>query len=203
MKFVKKVLVFLLVMILSVSSLKSMSAMAAEDSLLTITKTYGDGPFSIGFTSTGNGKMTYSSSNKKVVTVSKSGKITIKGCGVADIKIKAAANGKYNAKNNTVTIIVKPIKQKITDLKIQERNINVKWNKDTRADGYYVYYSTDYKFSNDLHIVKVSKNKTTSRAIKNLKAGKKYYVKVCSYKKSGKQIVLGDFSSIRNVKIAK
>ncbi|MCM1257147.1 MAG: fibronectin type III domain-containing protein [Roseburia sp.] len=203
MKFVKKALVFLFVMILSLSSLKSISVLAAEPSLLTITKTYGDGPFNIGFSSNGNGKMTYSSSNKKVVTVSKSGKVTIKGCGVADIKIKAAANGKYKAKSSTVTIIVKPTKQKITNLKLQERNITVKWNKDTKADGYYIYYSTDYKFSNDLHIIKVSKNKTTSRIIKNLKTGKKYYVKVCSYKKSGKQTVLGSFSSIRNVTIKK
>lgn len=203
MKFVKKILFFLFVMSLSVGFLSLKPVLAEEASLLTITKTYGDGPFSIGFTSTGNGKMTYSSSNKKVVTVSKTGKVTIKGCGIADIKIKAAATGKYKAKNSAVTIIVKPKKQKITELKIDKRNISVKWNKDTKADGYYIYYSTDYKFSNDLHIVKISKNKTTSRTIKNLKTGKKYYVKVCSYKKSGKQIVLGNFSSIRNVKIQK
>lgn len=201
MRVAKKVLVFLLVMVLSVSCLNCVPALAGEASLLTITKTYGDGPFSIGFTSTGNGKLSYSSSSKKVVTVSQSGKVTIKGCGVADIKIKAAANGKYKAKNSTVTIIVKPVKQKITELKLNKRNISVKWNKDAKADGYYIYYSTDYKFSNDLHIVKISKNKTTSRTIKNLKPGKKYYVKVCSFKKSGKQVVLGDFCSIRNVKI--
>lgn len=203
MKFVKKVLVFLFVMILSFGSFRSVSVLAEESSLLTITKTYGDGPFSIGFTSTGNGKMTYSSSNKKVVTVSNNGKITIKGCGVADIKIKAAANGKYKEKNSKVTILVKPKKQKITEFRLDKRNITVKWKKDTKADGYYVYYSTDYKFNNDLHKVKVSKKKTTSKTIKNLKSGKKYYVKVCSYKKSGKRTVLGDFSSIRNVRIEK
>ena len=172
MNYVKKVLVFLFVMVLSIGSFKSTSVFAEEDSLQTITKTYGDGPFKISFTSSGRGKMTYSSSNTKVVTVSSTGKVTIKGCGIADVKI-------------------------------DKRNITIKWNKDTKADGYYIYYSTDYKFSNDLNKVKITKNKTTSSTIKNLKTDKKYYVKVCSYKNSGKKIVKGDFSKIRNVKIQK
>ena len=203
MNYVKKVLVFLFVMVLSIGSFKSTSVFAEEDSLLTITKTYGDGPFKISFTSSGRGKMTYSSSNTKVVTVSSTGKVTIKGCGIADVKIKAAATEKYKAKNSKVTIIVKPKRQQITDLKLDKRNITIKWNKDTKADGYYIYYSTDYKFSNDLNKVKITKNKTTSSTIKNLKTDKKYYVKVCSYKNSGKKIVKGDFSKIRNVKIQK
>ena len=65
MNYVKKVLVFLFVMVLSIGSFKSTSVFAEEDSLLTITKTYGDGPFKISFTSSGRGKMTYSSSNTK------------------------------------------------------------------------------------------------------------------------------------------
>lgn len=203
MNYVKKVLVFLFVMVLSIGSFKSTSVFAEEDSLLTITKTYGDGPFKISFTSSGRGKMTYSSSNTKVVTVSSTGKVTIKGCGIADVKIKVAATEKYKAKNSKVTIIVKPKRQQITDLKLDKRNITIKWNKDTKADGYYIYYSTDYKFSNDLNKVKITKNKTTSSTIKNLKTDKKYYVKVCSYKNSGKKIVKGDFSKIRNVKIQK
>lgn len=203
MKFVKKISVFLFVIILSLSSFRTMSVLAGDDSFLTITKTYGDGPFKISFSSTGNGKMTYTSTNKKVVTVSSSGKVTIKGCGIAEIKVRAAATEKYKEKTSKVTIIVKPKRQQITNLKIDKRNITVKWNKDTKADGYYIYYSTDYKFSNDLKKVKITKNKTTSSTIKNLKSNKKYYVKVCSYKNSGKKIVKGDFSRILNVNIQK
>lgn len=200
MKSVKKVLVFLMVLVLSVGCFKVMPVWA-DSSLLTITKTYGDGPFSIKVSS--KGKVTYTSGNKKVVTVSSAGKVTIKGCGKTEIKINAASSGQYKANSSKVTIIVKPVKQKITALNVDKRNITVKWNEDKNGDGYYIYYSTDYKFNNDVNKVKVSKKKTTSKTIKNLKAGKKYYVKVCSFKKSGKDIVLGDFSSIRSIKVSK
>lgn len=200
MKTVKKVLVFLCLTVLFLGSFSRSIVFADNISLLSITKTYGDGPFTLNFSSSG-GKVTYSTSNKKVVTVSNKGKVTIKGCGIADIKVRSAANNKYKEKNTKITIIVKPKKQNISELKIDKRNITLKWKKDTKADGYYIYYSTDYKFSNDLQKVKISKNKTTFKTLKKLKTGKKYYVKICSYKKSGKQEVFGDFSSIKNVKI--
>lgn len=200
MKTIKKVLVFLCLTILFVGSFSRAAVFADDISLLSITKTYGDGPFTLNFSSSG-GKVTYSTSNKKVVTVSNKGKVSIKGCGISEIRVRSAANEKYKEKNTKITIIVKPKKQNITELKINKRNILLKWKKDTKADGYYIYYSTDYKFSNDLQKVKVAKNKTTSNTLTKLKTGKKYYVKICSYKKSGKQEVLGDFSSIRNVKI--
>lgn len=200
MKTIKKVLVFLCLTILFVGIFSRAAVFADDISLLSITKTYGDGPFTLNFSSSG-GKVTYSTSNKKVVTVSNKGKVSIKGCGISEIRVRSAANEKYKEKNTKITIIVKPKKQNITELKINKRNILLKWKKDTKADGYYIYYSTDYKFSNDLQKVKVAKNKTTSNTLTKLKTGKKYYVKICSYKKSGKQEVLGDFSSIRNVKI--
>lgn len=200
MKTIKKVLVFLCLTILFVGSFSRAAVFADDISLLSITKTYGDGPFTLNFSSSG-GKVTYSTSNKKVVTVSNKGKVSIKGCGISEIRVRSAANEKYKEKNTKITIIVKPKKQNITEFKIDKRNILLKWKKDTKADGYYIYYSTDYKFSNDLQKVKVAKNKTTSNTLTKLKTGKKYYVKICSYKKSGNQEVLGDFSSIRNVKI--
>lgn len=48
------------------------------------------------------GKVTFSSSNKKVVSVSSTGKITAKKKGIAKIKIKT-----YNGKTDTVKVIVK------------------------------------------------------------------------------------------------
>lgn len=52
-------------------------------------------------------KLTYTSSNKKVATVDKNGKVTIKGAGTATITVKAAASGQYKAATKKVSITVK------------------------------------------------------------------------------------------------
>ncbi|MDD6291330.1 MAG: FN3 domain-containing metallophosphoesterase family protein [Lachnospiraceae bacterium] len=51
-------------------------------------------------------KLTYTTSNKKVATVDKNGKVTIKGAGIATITIKAAATEKYKAATKKITIKV-------------------------------------------------------------------------------------------------
>ena len=50
--------------------------------------------------------LTYTSSNKKVATVDKNGKVTIKGAGKAVITVKAAATSEYKAATKKVTIKV-------------------------------------------------------------------------------------------------
>ncbi|MGN0521072.1 MAG: fibronectin type III domain-containing protein, partial [Eubacterium sp.] len=60
----------------------------------------------------------------------------------------------------------------------------------TQTTGYQIQYSTSSKFtSKTTKTVTVSKNKTTSKTISKLKAKKKYYVRVRTYKiVSGKKI---------------
>lgn len=50
--------------------------------------------------------LTYTSSNKKVATVDKNGKVTIKGAGKAVITVKAAATSEYKAATKKITIQV-------------------------------------------------------------------------------------------------
>ena len=71
-----------------------------------ITKKYGNKAFSLNAKASGNGKLTYQSSNTKVATVSSAGKVTIKGAGTAKITIKAAATSNYKAASKTVTVKV-------------------------------------------------------------------------------------------------
>lgn len=55
------------------------------------------------------GAVTYKSSNKKVATVDKNGKITVKGLGTAKITISVAATSTYNAGSKVVTVkVTKP-----------------------------------------------------------------------------------------------
>ena len=57
----------------------------------------------------------------------------------------------------------------------------MKWNKQTTVTGYQIQYSTSSNFSN-AKTVKVTKNSTTSKTLTGLKSGKKYYVKIRTYK---------------------
>ena len=49
----------------------------------------------------------------------------------------------------------------------------------------------------------ISKNKTTSKKIAKLKAGKKYYVRVCSYKKVSGTKLQGSYSTTKSVTVKK
>lgn len=157
--------------------------------------TYGDAPFTVSAGNENGKKVSYSSSNKKVFTVNGKGKITIKGCGLAKLKMKSGSLTK------SLEIVVKPVKNSITSLKTEKRNITVKWKKDKKADGYYIYFSTDSKFKKNLKKINVPKNKTTQYTLEKLKSGKNYYVKLYSYKKSGKTIILSDSSKVMKKKV--
>lgn len=63
--------------------------------------------FSLGAKVNSKGKLSYVSSNSKVVKVSSNGKVTIKGKGTATITVKAAAKGNYLAATKKVKITVK------------------------------------------------------------------------------------------------
>ncbi|MBQ4529180.1 MAG: leucine-rich repeat protein [Lachnospiraceae bacterium] len=166
------------------------------------TKTYGSKAFKIGAKTNGNGKLTYKSNNKKIVTVSSSGMVSIKGCGKTTITIKASKTSKYEAAQKKITIIVKPQKQKIVSLdSIEVQTITVKWQKDTKATGYIIQYSTDKKFKKNVEKITISNNKTTSKKISKLKDNETYYVRVCSYKESSKEKIQGSYSVAKSAKV--
>lgn len=152
----------------------------------TYTKTYGAKAFTLNAKrTTGNGSLTYKSSNIKVATVNKSGKVTIKGTGVCTITVKAAETSIYNSKSVTVTIKVKPKKATLKTVIAGKKQLKAKWKRDIKADGYQIQYSTSKKFAKKTTTtVSVKKNKNISRTVKNLKNGKRYYVRVRAYKKA-------------------
>ncbi len=145
-------------------------------------KYYGDKAFTLKASCPGStGKITYSSSNKKIVTVgSTNGKVTVKGTGAAVITIRC---GSLSRK---VTITVAPKKMAKPKVKAGKKQFKVSWKKDSRADGYEIQYSTDKKLKKGCYAQAVKKNKTTSQTIKKkLKSKKTYYVRIRAYK-SGK-----------------
>ena len=76
------------------------------------------------------GKLTYKSSNTKVATVDKYGKVTAKAVGTAKITISAASSSNYNAATKTVTVKVTKaaptIKVKTTSATVKAANLKKK-----------------------------------------------------------------------------
>ncbi len=71
-----------------------------------ITKIYGDDKFTNVATKTGDGTITYSSSNASVAEVAANGEVTIKAAGSATITASVAATSNYNAGSATYALTV-------------------------------------------------------------------------------------------------
>ncbi len=147
---------------------------------------YGTKPFKLKVTS--NGRLTYKSSNSKIAAVGKtSGKVTIKNTGIAYITAKTKTD------SVKITIKVSPAKPKVKSLSAgKDRKLTVKWAKDKKATGYQIQVSTAKNFNKVAKKQNATKN---SCSFKNLKTGKKYYVRIRSFKKSGKTTLYSAWSS--------
>lgn len=110
-------------------------------------------------------------------------------------KIKTAAQIKEEA-------AAAPTKTFISGkIKAQKKGFTVKWKKQTvNVDGYEVCYSTSIKFPKKGTVTKTITKKTTAKlTVKKLKAKKKYYVKVRTYKNEGGKKSFSSWSSVRTV----
>lgn len=72
----------------------------------TYTKTYGDTAFNLQAKSSFGGKLTYTSADQSVVSVSSNGTVTIKGTGSTTITINGAETSNYKAAVKTIPIVV-------------------------------------------------------------------------------------------------
>ena len=171
------------------SAKKSRSITAAN-----FKKAYGDSPFPLGAKASGGGALSYVVKNPAVASVDSNGVVTLKGYGVTEITVRAAANNAYAAAEKTVTLTVVPKKLSVTSVKSTKAGtLTVKWKKDRKASGYIIEYSADRKFRKKVKTVTVRKNKATSRKLAKLKAGKKYYVRVCAYAEAGGEKIKGAY----------
>lgn len=168
------------------------------------TKAYGSKAFSLGAKTAAGERLKYATSDKKVVTVSTLGKVTVKGIGTATITITSPESASYKAATPVkVTITITPKSVKLSTVKsIKTKAIKVTWKKDTAVTGYEVYYSLKSNFKGAKKVT-VTKNKTVSATIKKLTKNKTYYVKVRAYKTVKGKKIYGAYSSVKKVKVTK
>ncbi len=95
------------------------------------------------------------------------------------IKFKGNYKGKIS---RTFTILPKPTA--ITKITPKKKGFTVSWKKQaTQTTGYELAYSTDRKFARkNTRIISISKNKTSKKTVSKLKSGRKYYVRIRTYK---------------------
>lgn len=174
---------------------KAKQTITAKD----VSKAYGAKAFSLG--AKASGKLTYKSSDAKVATVDKNGKVTVKGTGVATITVSAAATTNYEKASKKVMVKVAPKAVTLTKVTSSKaKTVVVTWKKDSKVTGYQIQYSTDKKFAK-AKTVTISKASIVTKTISKLTSKKTYYVRACAYKKSGKTTVTGAYGAAKSVKV--
>lgn len=139
-------------------------------------------------------KAIFKTSNKKIATVNKKGKIVAKKVGTCKITVKIG----HSKSKVTIKVVPKTVKIKSATLS-SISTAKVKWRKVKDVKGYYVYYSTS--LNGPFKKVIVKGTDTTSVKIKNLTEGKMYYFKVKAYAtKRNKKILSADYSKVKKVK---
>lgn len=141
-------------------------------------------------------KVKWSSSNKKVATISSSGKIKAKSYGVTTVKAKFVAGSKTKTLSCKVT--VGPSKLKNFKISSGKKKIHVKWKKNSDAKGYTICYAKS-KSGKYKTLATINSGSKTSYT-KKMKKGT-YYVKMRPFTKKGSKKLYGSYTSVKKVKV--
>ena len=118
---------------------------------------------------------------------------------VGKYTVKVTFKGNYSGSKN-LTFTINPPKTSISKVTAGKKAFTVKWaKKTTQVTGYEIQYSTSSSFKSGNKTVKVTSAKTASKTIKSLKAKRKYYVRVRTYKTVGKTPYYSDWSAKKSV----
>ena len=109
-------------------------------------------------------------------------------------------NDTNTSNDEDVTVISKPKSASIKKVKGAKKAILVTWKKVSGVNGYEIQVATDKKFKKNKKTVTIKKQKTTKTTVKKLKAKKKYYVRVRTYKIVNGKKVYSSWSKVKSVK---
>ena len=119
---------------------------------------------------------------------------------VGTYEVKITFKGSKYSGSKTLSYTINPKSTKLSKVSAKKKGFEAKWKKQsTQTKGYQIQYSTDSKFKSGNKTVTVNKNSTTKKTIYKLKAKKKYYVRIRTYKTVGKQKYYSDWS--KSVKV--
>lgn len=117
---------------------------------------------------------------------------------VGKYKVSIKFKGNYSG-TVSKTFKINPKSTSISKLTAKPKGFTTKWRKQTdQVSGYQIHYSTSKNFSNK-SAKTISKNSTTSATYKGLKAKKKYYVRIRTYKKVSGTNYYSSWSPVKTV----
>ena len=104
-----------------------------------------------------------------------------KNVGEATVTVKFKGNYTGSVKK---TFRILPKGTSLSKVSAKPKGFSAKWKKQaSQTNGYQIQYSTNSKFKGkDAKTVSIKKNRTTSKSVSKLKAKKKYYVRIRTYK---------------------
>ena len=105
-----------------------------------------------------------------------------------------------NTKRATSAKVKKPKKTSVKKLKAKKGSVKLTWSKTNGVKGYEIQLATDKKFKKNKKTVIIKKQKTTKTTVKKLKAKKKYYVRIRTYKTVNGKKVYSSWSKVKSVK---
>lgn len=119
---------------------------------------------------------------------------------VGKYSVTVTMKGKYTGKK-TIAFRINPKGTAVQKLTKGKKMMKVTWKaQKTQVSGYRIQYSTSSKFKKDTHIKTVKSYKTKSLKVKRLKAKKKYYVRIQTYKTVGGIKYCSGWSKAKSVK---
>ena len=117
------------------------------------------------------------------------------GTATAYVKLKNGYSGTF-----TFNFVINPKPTTLSKLTAGKKAFTAKWKKQaTQTTGYQLQYATNAKFTS-AKTVNITKNKTVSKAVKSLKAKKKYYVRIRTYKTISGKTYYSSWSAAKSVK---
>ena len=105
-----------------------------------------------------------------------------------------------NTESTTSARVQKPNKTSVKKSKAKKGSVELTWSKAKGVKGYEIQLATDKKFKKNKKTATVKKRKTTKITVKKLKAKKKYYVRIRTYKTVNGKKVYSSWSKVKSVK---
>ncbi len=97
---------------------------------------------------------------------------------------------------------IAPKKTAIKSLTAGKRSITVKFSKVSKqVTGYQIQYAANKNFTSGKKTVTIKKYTVTNKKLTGLKSGKRYYVRIRTYKKVGTKTYYSGWSSVKNMKV--
>ena len=104
----------------------------------------------------------------------------------------------YASTVSVKSTVKKPAGTRISSVTAGKKSLRIKWKKQAKnTSGYQIQLATNSKFTKGKKTIRVKGGKNTARTVKSLKAKKKYYVRVRTYRNFNGKVLYSKWSKAK------